>query len=202
MPHCYNTFGLTQILYHIDRLYILNLYVSAFVSLVLSQQYVFLTLRLAIGYHNIMLRAFSGMHDAGQAPLMSMDEMTQELALVTLVDGMAATADLTGEDLYRKALRVKSTKTYEWLLCQGTVHHLLVCTLVNRALERVMYAFMRWQRDEYWLRTTDSPIILMSNPSTSPAMGAIQQIFALMTNEHCLEDGFHLQHLLEGVSSH
>ncbi len=154
-------------------------------------------LRLVTGYHNILLRAFCGMHDAGHAPLVTGEEMAEELALVSLVDGLESVAD-PGDDMYRKALRIKSTKTYEWLLCEATTYHLLICTLTNQTLEHIMFTFMQWQRDDIWLIPNKSPVVLMSNPSTSPASSAIASLFALMTMGHCNDVGFPLSAMLQG----
>ena len=148
-------------------------------------------LRLVTGYHNILLRAFCGMHDAGHAPMVTGDEMAEELSLVHLVDGLESVAD-PGEDMYRKALRIKSTKTYEWLLCEATTYHLLICTLTNQALERIMFTFMQRQRDDTWLIPNKSPVVVMSNPSTSPASSAINALFGLMNLGHCNDGCFPL----------
>ena len=144
-----------------------------------------------------MLHAFGGMHAKGELPTLAPDDLMAETALVTLVDGLESAAD-QDPDLYRKTLRIKSSRAYNWLLNESTVYSLLICNLTNQFLERVMFTLMRWQRDETWLTVGEAPIILMSNPETSPAVTAVKQLFALMNFDQVGESGLVLEELLQG----
>ena len=99
-----------------------------------------------MGYHNIMLKAFGGMHSSGQSMLSTLDEMSTPTALVNLVDGLDSVAD-GDTDLYHKTLRIKSTKAYQWLLNEGSLYNTFMSVLTNQTLERVLHTFLKWQRD-------------------------------------------------------
>lgn len=114
-----------------------------------------------------------------------------------LIPATALVDDVTDGDSYQNALRIKSFKAYEWLLREASVYHLLICTLANQALEHVMYTFMKWQRDDYWLRPGQSPLILMANMKLSPATNACHDVHCLMTKCQC-SNGGELTQVLEG----
>lgn len=160
-----------------------------------------LWLRLTLGYHNLMLSAFHRLHasrqDDDNSFVATADDLTTPAALVSLVDGLDSVAN-NDSDLYRKTLRVKSTKAYQWLLDEASLYHVLICTLTNRTLERVLFTFLKWQRDEQWLEVGKSPLILMANPTTSPAVHALKRLFNLMKKGECADDGFVLEQLLQG----
>ena len=153
-----------------------------------------------MGYHGLMRIAFCGMHkqpasSIGQVFYQGQVETTELLPATALVD------DITEPELYQKALRIKSFKTYQWLCQEASVFHLLVCAITNSALEHIMHTFMLWQRDDFWLVEGKSPLILMANIALSPATRACKQLHLLMTQDLCSIDTlFPLDAIVKGCS--
>ena len=145
-----------------------------------------LQLRLTTAYHNIMLRAFFGVHNVslakhGAASLPIYEtanakaEAEEAVSLATMLE------EASSADAYHKELRVKSMKSYQWLNGFGTPHRLLVCVLVNSCLEAIMYKFLHWQTNEIWLKCEQSPLVIMASSQKSPATKALGQLSSLMT---------------------
>ena len=155
-------------------------------------------LRLTMGYHNIMLKAFGGMHSSGQAFFSTLDEMSTPTALVNLVDGLDSVAD-GDPDLYHKTLRIKSSKAYQWLLNEASLYNTFISVLTNQTLERVLHTFLKWQREDQFLKVGKSPLILMSNMFESPAVYALRRLYVLQCLGECTDDGFPMQELLQGL---
>ena len=155
-------------------------------------------LRLTLGYHGLFRIAFCDMHKSATG---SITDIFCQGALETteLVPATALVDDVTEPEAYKKALRIKSYKTYEWLCKEATVFHLLICAVTNSALEHIMHTFMLWQRDEFWLVPGKSPLILMANSSLSPATKACSEIHGLMTRTQCPDSHGSLEALAQGL---
>ena len=118
-------------------------------------------------YHNILFRAFASLH--GNCP--------------TMCDGdevMPSTSEFlqseTSTELYQKVLRVKATKTYQWLQSQTSVYRMFLSTLAVTPMEQLMFCFLRWQRMDAYLRKENPPVVMMADPTLSPACNAIRSI--------------------------
>ena len=135
---------------------------------------------MVCGFHNLMLKAFLGMHSvpSGATTLATLEEGRSEAA--EMISAVQLVSDTTDNDSYRKALRIKSYKAFEWLRSEFTVFSLLTCTLVSQALEQVMWTFMSWQRRETWLSLEEAPLIQMASPSRSPAIRALRELSDMM----------------------
>ena len=96
-----------------------------------------------------------------------------------LIPALELVGDQTEQEFYRKQLRIKSFKAYEWLENEKTVYNLASCVLATRMLERVMHQFMRWQSEETWI-TLEAPLIRMANMTTSPAAQAVLELGRMM----------------------
>ena len=59
--------------------------------------------------------------------------------------------------------------------------------------------FLKWQRDDQFLKVGKSPLILMANMFESPAVYALRRLCALQYFGECDEDGFSMQVLLQGL---
>ena len=85
--------------------------------------------------------------------------------------------------LYRKALRVKSLKTYEWLVAEASVYHLFITCLVVAAPERCMFKFMLWQEtDQCFVVDGTTPMIQMANMDSSPSACAVRHLAHILTD--------------------
>ena len=104
------------------------------------------------------------------------DECSELVSAIELVE------DATEPDKFKKSLRIKSYKAYEWLQSERTVYDLLTCTLTTRMAEKIMWEFFKWQKQEAWLSLETSPLIQMANMRRSPVVQAIQEIGNLMIN--------------------
>lgn len=83
-------------------------------------------------------------------------------------------------DFYRKVLRVKAFKAFQFLRNEHSLFQSLLCTIVMGKFERVMYTFMKWQRDDFEL-TEFPPLVRMLYPEDSPITQALASIKQLLT---------------------
>lgn len=132
---------------------------------------------LTCGYHNLMYRAFVDMHKGSSENLeCGKQESTEMVQAVEMI------ADAADQQNYRKALRIKSFKAFEWLQSEKTVYNLLTCVLISQALETIMWTFMAWQRESAWLTLESAPLIRMANSKSSPAVQAMKELSQLLRN--------------------
>ena len=165
-------------------------------------------LRLTTAYHNIMLRAFYGVHNVslakhGASSIPAYESANARAEAEEAVCMAAMMEEASSAESYHKELRIKSLKSYQWLNGFGTPHHLLVCVLVNSALEAIMYKFLHWQTNEIWLKCRQSPLVVMASSQRSPATKALGQLSSLMTTgvlSGCGDD-VPWRELMEGQSS-
>lgn len=135
-----------------------------------------------MGYHNIIGRAFCGMH--GRAPtsetLRSMQAESDEV--MPIATFLFESAGGTGNgNMFHKVMRVKSWKMYQWLCDESSIFHVFCCCCVMQCLEHVMFSFMKWQEQDTWLIPGQSPLICMANMTTSPAARAILDLSHIMS---------------------
>ena len=83
-------------------------------------------------------------------------------------------------ELHRKAMGIRAYKAYCWLCSPTTLMKLMVTTGSIGPLERVMFTFMKWQRECVHVQNGPSPIAIMST-TFSPAREAIGELCCLMT---------------------
>ena len=82
----------------------------------------------------------------------------------------------TSTELYQKVLRVKAIKTYQWLQSQTAVYRMFLSTLAVTPMEQLMFCFLRWQRRDAYLRKQNPPVVMMTDPTLSPACNAIRSL--------------------------
>ena len=156
-------------------------------------------LRFALGYHNILANAFCDLH--GKVPtqdtVAAMQAESDELVPFTSV-----LADASDSSTYRKVLRVKSLKTYQWLIAEASVYHLLVTCVAINALERCMYKFMKWQEeDQCFVSYTGGqhpPMMQMSNLKNSPGAEAVRHLAHILTSGKIGQYHIHYEELSAG----
>ena len=102
------------------------------------------------------------------------DESSELVAAIELIE------DTTEPDKFKKTLRIKSFKAFEWLEEDRTTYYLLTSVLATQMLERVMWTFFHWQKTDSWLKLESAPLIQMANMKTSPAVAALADIGKLM----------------------
>ena len=90
--------------------------------------------------------------------------------------------DSSEPNLFHKILRVKSLKTYNWLLNESSVYHLAICCITVGALERIMFKLMKWQQvDRCEMIGGQAPLIQMANMNHSPAAQAVRHLSHILT---------------------
>ena len=82
-------------------------------------------------------------------------------------------------ELHRKTMGIRAYKAFTWLGADNTRVNLLITTACLAPLERIMFTFLGWQRDNLFLMDVPSPIAIMSTPS-SPARQAVTALYSLM----------------------
>lgn len=132
---------------------------------------------LTCGYRNLFFTAFNTMHSGGLSADLLADGKLEATEMVPATD---LVSDASEQGAYRKVLRIKSFKAFEWLKSERTVYDLLTCTLVNQVLEKIMWTFMAWQRDEACLALETAPLIQMANSKKSPAVRAMVELSNIM----------------------
>lgn len=150
-----------------------------------------------MGYHNLITHAFCGLH--GKSPLKgSLAEVRAEGAeLVPFSSTLENAADAAG--LYQKVLRVKSLKTYEWLIAESSVYHIFVTVVASAALERCMFTFMKWQEnDQSFVTGEPTAIMQMANMKHSPAARAIRHLANILTTGKIGEHQMDFAYVSEG----
>ena len=118
-----------------------------------------------------------------------------------MVVAVELVSDVTDSDRYRKTLRIKSYKAFEWLQSERTTYDLLTACLISQALELIMWTFMQWQRDEVWLSLETAPLVQMASAIKSPAVRAINGLSNMMKTDEFstpFTDGIDVQVLAEG----
>ena len=127
-----------------------------------------------------MYKAFLDMHSgSGTSTLEMLESGKQESS--ELIEAVALVSDTTSEnDGYRKQLRIKAYKAFEWLKSEYTVYNLSICALVSGALEKIMWSFMKWQHTDAWLSMDTAPLLQMSNPKRSPAVRCMNELSSMM----------------------
>ena len=98
-------------------------------------------------------------------------------------------------DLYRKALKVKSFKTYEWLRGEDTLFRVMLCTVIMRPFEKLMYLFLNWQSKDVFLAECP-PLVQMSRKQTAPHLDIIRELRELMLSGCCANHHMTLQQLV------
>lgn len=74
-------------------------------------------------------------------------------------------------------------KTYQWLIDEASIYHLVVTVTVVSVLERIMYCFMNWQeKDQCFVSNGKTPLVQMANMATSPAARAIRDLANILTS--------------------
>ena len=141
---------------------------------------------LTCGYHNLMFRAFLDMRSVVETGACTLDNLEIGKHEATeMVSSVEIISDATDNNFYRKSLRIKSFKAFEWLQSEFTVYNLLTCTLVSQLLEKIMWTFMSWQHRETWLSLEDAPIIHMANSKTSPAVRSMNELSGMLRTSAC-----------------
>ena len=119
-----------------------------------------------------------------------------------LVPFTSVLADASDSSTYRKVLRVKSLKTYQWLIAEASVYHLLVTCVAINALERCMYKFMKWQEeDQCFVSYTGGqhpPMMQMSNLKNSPGAEAVRHLAHILTSGKIGQYHIHYEELSAG----
>lgn len=133
--------------------------------------------RTAMSYRNILNHAFCRLHGCAQLKTLEQQFNQSDEVLPT----SAFLQQLGSTELYHKELRVKSFKTYQWLLAQDSWFRLFLCVSIIRPFERMMHLFMAWQRDDAFLSPTP-PLVQMCRVDDSPCMEAIKELHGLMTS--------------------
>ena len=133
-------------------------------------------MRRALGYHNILLHAFTRLH--GMQRMRALEREFQQS------DEPVSTSTFLQEcnstELYKKMLRVKAFKACQFLRNEESLFQSFLCTTVVRKFEHVMFTLMKWQRDDFEL-TEFPPLVRMLDRDNSPVMTAIIEIKRLMT---------------------
>lgn len=123
------------------------------------------------------------------------DESCELISAIELIE------DQTEPEKFQKTLRIKSFKAFEWLQAERTVYDLLTCILATQMLEKVMFTFFKWHKQEAWLTLETAPLVRMANMNTSPAVEAVREIANMMvTSAIQFETGrLPLNDLVEGA---
>ncbi len=148
-----------------------------------------------MGYHNILGSAFAGLHGQTKSnPALNQGE-GEELVLFseTLMDSSSS-------GMYHKILRVKSSKTYEWLANEASVFHLFVTVAAVSQLERCMYKFMQWQQEDSCFATNEqTPLMRMANIETSPAATAVRHLVYILKTGKLGTQDVHYEDFVSGL---
>lgn len=139
------------------------------------------SLRTALSYHNLLRRGFEMMH--GKSKLKSLKTTFDEANSTMTAADFLQSSVLPGAstDLHRKAMGIRAYKAFTWLGTDNTRVNLLITTACLAPLEKIMFTFLGWQRDNLFLMDAPSPIAIMSPPS-SPARQAVTDLYNLMTD--------------------
>ena len=129
-----------------------------------------------MGYHAILWHAFQRMHPAQKVKALEREFQESEESMPT----STFLRDSDSTEFYRKVLRVKAFKAFQFLRSEHSLFRSLLCTVVVGKFERVMYTFMKWQRDDFEL-TEFPPLVRMVNPDDSPITQALSSIKELLT---------------------
>ena len=143
------------------------------------------SLRLCTAYHQILLQGFGRLHNMSPDSLKRKFEESNEL--VTTADVVLDPVESGGKtSLFQKSLRIKAYKAYCWLNNSETVYDLLVAVARVLPLESVMWTFMAWQEKGAHLSLEESPLIQMTNSTTSPAQIAVSDLCKILaTGDIC-----------------
>lgn len=88
----------------------------------------------------------------------------------------------TCPETFQKVLRIRASKTVDFLSDRETLPKLFLSTLSITPMEKVMFQFMHWQKTEAYLKSIDPPMVSMSHPVSSPACRAIRVLCGHMTS--------------------
>lgn len=133
-------------------------------------------LRRALGYHNILWHAFQLMHPKQKVQALEREFQESDESMPT----STFLKDSDSTEFYRKVLRVKAFKAFQFLRNEHSLFRSMLCTTVIGKFERVMYTFMKWQRDDFEL-TEFPPLVRMLHPDDSPITQALASINQLLT---------------------
>lgn len=122
-------------------------------------------------YHQVLRRAFEMLHGVAIK-----DKTAEESCAIT--EFMQDTCPET----FQKVLRIRASKTVDFLSDRETLPKLFLSTLAVIPMEKVMFQFMHWQKTEAYLKSIDPPMVSMSHPVSSPACRAIRVLCGHMTS--------------------
>ena len=132
-------------------------------------------------YHNILGRAFILMHKTKGTNFHGLAKEMQESVLATDFMHSSVLPSLSNE-LFRKQLRVKAFKSYQWLTDPTAVYDLLIEATTLAPIERIMYTFLRWQGENAMLDPNTSPIGKMSGEDSPPRVASAELIRLMLDN--------------------
>ena len=136
-------------------------------------------------YHQVLRQGFFRLHNLRvDKPLAAMPSADDN----AVIPASEYIQSLVSVDLYRKSLRVKSSKTLQWLADASSASTLLVSTLAVSPLERIMWHFMQWQQEEAYLKEADGPITQLANPDRSPVCDGMRTLCLRMTTGRVFPD--------------
>lgn len=127
-------------------------------------------------YHRVLYRAFCSLHGVNKSTPMN----------APLEDDIVLTSEFSqvddAQEIYRKALRVKTSRTMHWLDDPASLPKLLLSTLAVTPMEHIMFRFMQWQKLDKYLEKSNPTLALMAYSSTSPAQKGIMTYCSQMTS--------------------
>ena len=149
-----------------------------------------------MGYHQILLQAFSRLHGLSQAKLKIMRREFMES------DQLIATSEFLQEsgsmELHRKALRVKAFKAHEFLSGKDTPQKVLLSTVFITPLERMMWKFLEWQGSDECLSAELPPLVQMTHETLSPWGICLDELRVLFTTGSVQQSSCALRDLAKG----
>ena len=134
-----------------------------------------------MGYHQILRVGFEMLHGKGSTTMSERDDITG----TELIEAQAG--DST--ELYRKVMRVKAGKTFDWLKNNNSVYDVFLSVLSVSPMEHIMHQFMKWQETEADLREIDPPMVVMTSAVRSPACIGMREILSTMFSGQVFSDG-------------
>ncbi len=135
-------------------------------------------LRLALGYHLILLRGSAWLHGVDKNSAEWLKKRQDEQAAIINRDDDDPIKDEARA--FVKAMRVKSGKSFLWLSNPTTIFNLLITCIVLRPVELIMHTFFRQQREQDWKRESSTPLVDMANLQVSPAAIAMHSYGLMM----------------------
>jgi hypothetical protein len=149
--------------------------------------------RLSTAYHSLFPRAWASLfRQTRHSRRPKAPPTTSAVSSTTLVaqnrggQVLSVDIDICSRDLHYKVKGARSNKAWAFFQQPSAVYDLLLVLAIVNPLEKVMWAFFKWQRDALW-KTHDmakAPLVAMTNMAHSPAACAVDHLSKMMTISH------------------